>query len=379
MSWKTKSWNEVLEIKNGRNQRKVKAENGIYPIYGSGGIIGRANDFLCEAGTTIIGRKGSINNPIFVQERFWNVDTAFGLMPKKDLDKKYFYYFCTTYNFLKHNKATTLPSLTKTDLLRIQIPLPPLATQRKIAEVMDKADAIRKRSQKILAKYDQLAQSVFLEMFGDPVKNEKGWEIVTIRDLVSEVKYGTSSKAEENGELPYLRMNNISYSGYMDYGNLKFINVSEKEREKYISRKGDILFNRTNSKELVGKTGLITDDEERIIAGYLIRIRTNELANPYFLWAHLNSKWAKMTLEKMCKSIVGMANINAQELQNIKILKAPISLQNQFATIISQIEKQKAQTQLELDRAEALYQSLLQRAFTGALFPETTQNELTNA
>jgi type I restriction enzyme S subunit len=91
----------------------------------------------------------------------------------------------------------------------------------------------------------------------------------------------------------------------------------------------------------------------------------------------LNSKWAKLTLESMCKSIVGMANINAQELQKIKVLKAPIDLQNQFASIIEQIEKQKAQTQAELDRAETLYQSLLQRAFTGGLFPEIS-NEIIN-
>jgi len=88
ISWKQVLWDEVLYIKNGKNQKKVMSDDGVYPIYGSGGIMGYANDFLCEAGTTIIGRKGSINKPIYVEEKFWNVDTAFGLCPGEKLDNR---------------------------------------------------------------------------------------------------------------------------------------------------------------------------------------------------------------------------------------------------------------------------------------------------
>ncbi len=110
MNWEIARWEDVLTIKNGKNQKKVENPNGQYPIYGSGGIMGYADDYLCEKGTTVIGWKGSINKPIYVEEKFWNVDTAFGLCPGKNLHNKFFYYFCKTYNFLKHNKSTTLPS-----------------------------------------------------------------------------------------------------------------------------------------------------------------------------------------------------------------------------------------------------------------------------
>ena len=92
--WDVAFWQDVLTIRNGKNQKKVANPNGLYPIYGSGGIMGYADDYLCEEGTTVIGRKGSINNPIYVQEKFWNVDTAFGLCAKEMLDKKFLYYFC---------------------------------------------------------------------------------------------------------------------------------------------------------------------------------------------------------------------------------------------------------------------------------------------
>ncbi|MBA7565562.1 Type-1 restriction enzyme EcoKI specificity protein [subsurface metagenome] len=152
-----------------------------------------------------------------------------------------------------------------------------------------------------------------------------------------------------------------------DFSNLKYIDLKEKDKEKYLVKKGDLLFNRTNSKELVGKTAVYGLKESMAIAGYLIKVRVNSFANPYFIWGYLNSKHGKKTLENMCKSIVGMANINAQELQNIKILKPPIELQDKFAEIIKQIEVQKQLTQQSLQKSEELFQSLLQRAFKGEL------------
>ena len=116
---------DVLEIRNGRNQKTVENPKGKYPIYGSGGMIGYADAYICEADTVIIGRKGSINNPIYVTEPFWNVDTAFGLEAKKDyLLPRYLFYFCKKFDFEKLNKTVTIPSLTKLYLLKIKIDLP---------------------------------------------------------------------------------------------------------------------------------------------------------------------------------------------------------------------------------------------------------------
>ncbi|MDI5888473.1 restriction endonuclease subunit S [Flavobacterium yafengii] len=284
---------------------------------------------------------------------------------EKLIHQKYLYYY-----FIKFEEriealgtGSTFKAIKKSELENLEIPLPSLPSQQKIAEILDTADQLRQYNKQLIEKYDALTQSLFLEMFGDPVRNKKGWEVTSIRELCSEVKYGTSEKSIENGTFSYLRMNNITYGGYMDFSNLKYIDIPEKDVHKYLVKKGDILFNRTNSKELVGKTGLITTDQEYIIAGYLIRVRTNELANPYYIWAHLNSKWSKMTLNNMCKNIVGMANINAQELQDIQILKAPILLQNQFAERVQIIETQKQQAQEALAKSEDLFQGLLQRAF----------------
>lgn len=116
---------DVLTIINGKNQKKVENPNGKYPIYGSGGIIGYADDYICEANTVVIGRKGNINDPIFVETPFWNVDTAFGLSANPSrLIPKYLYYFCEKYDFERLNTTVTIPSLTKVNLLNVKILLP---------------------------------------------------------------------------------------------------------------------------------------------------------------------------------------------------------------------------------------------------------------
>ena len=108
--WAICKMKQITSITNGKSQKNVETLNGIYPIYGSGGVIGRANQYLCIAGSTIIGRKGTINNPIFVEEHFWNVDTAFGLKANDAILDKYLYYFCLSFDFSKLDKSTAMPS-----------------------------------------------------------------------------------------------------------------------------------------------------------------------------------------------------------------------------------------------------------------------------
>ena len=137
----------VVDIVNGKSQKNVESPTGKYPIYGSGGIIGKAMEYTCLAGSTIIGRKGTINHPIFVEENFWNVDTAFGMKANNQiLEDKYFYCFCLYFDFSKLDKSSALPSLTKTAIGNLILLIPPLAEQQrivaKIEELFSQLDKI---------------------------------------------------------------------------------------------------------------------------------------------------------------------------------------------------------------------------------------------
>ena len=166
------SFEDVLTIRNGRNQKAVENPNGKYPIYGSGGIMGYADDFICSGDTVIIGRKGNINNPIYVSEPFWNVDTAFGLESKNDLlNPRYLFYFCKRFDFEKLNKTVTIPSLTKSDLLKIRLNVPELSIQEEIVSKLVKLEKIVQLRLNELQKLDELVKARFVEMFGNPIGN----------------------------------------------------------------------------------------------------------------------------------------------------------------------------------------------------------------
>jgi len=296
----------------------------------------------------------------------------FKVLDKNVTNINYFRFFLKTNLFKAQLKRLITGSAQlnfgPSHLKKIKIPVPEkYEDQIRIATLLSRAEELIAKRKESIRLLDELVKSTFLEMFGDPVRNEKNFKKGKIRDLVDEVKYGTSKPASVAGKYPYLRMNNITYEGYWDFSDLKYIDVYDKDKEKYLIRKGDLVFNRTNSKELVGKTAVYDKDDEMIIAGYLIRVRVNSRANPWFIWGYLNSIHGKKRLFNLCRNIVGMANINANELQKIQILIPPIKLQSQFAQIVKKTESLKTKYQSSLQALENLYGSFSQRAFRGEL------------
>jgi len=201
-------------------------------------------------------------------------------------------------------------------------------------------------------------------MFGHFPENEKKWKTGRIRDVVTEVRYGSSRPASPNGKYPYLRMNNITYSGELDLTDVKSIDVPDDELPKCTVRRGDVLFNRTNSKELVGKTCVYDRDEKMVLAGFVIRVRLkSELMLPEFLSTFLNTDFSKQMLLNLCKAAIGQANINAQELQNIELYLPPVDQQQAFVAFIEQLDKSKFTIRQSLEKLNLAYKAQLQEYF----------------
>lgn len=292
---------------------------------------------------------------------------------KIEINKSYFKYMVSLAlnNAIKYLHGSTMKHLTKKYFDDIKIPFPSLKQQTLISEALNLNVSLINMRQSQIEALDELTQSIFLEMFGDPLHNPKRWEKGKIADLTESTQYGTSSKANEGaGEFPILRMNNITYKGGWDFSNLKYIDLDEKEQKKYLVHKGDLLFNRTNSKELVGKTAVYRNDIPYAYAGYLVKLIPNAEANAEFISAYLNSGYGKRILLNKAKSIVGMANINAQELKSIDIYLPPKKSQDDYAYKIQSILKYQEQLKDSLESYNNLYNSLLQRAFKGELFQE---------
>jgi type I restriction enzyme S subunit len=261
------------------------------------------------------------------------------------------------------------PNVSQQIIKNIDIPLPPISEQQKIVEILDQADRLRKLRTDADKKAERILSALFIKIFGDPATNPMGWRTGTLGDVVIETQYGTSARANTDGKgLPVIRMNNIDKAGYLDVSDIKYIVFSENEKKKYLLNKGDILFNRTNSKELVGKTGIWSGQMDAVFASYLIRIRIDSgKIVPEFLWALMNLPFTKQMLLNKSRRAIGMANINAKELRNFPVYIPLKTLQEDFAEKMFKVIANKDERQKRGKKMEILFTHLLHCAFTGDL------------
>lgn len=369
-SWQHEPFDNVIADESGGNLKTPQSEflpSGRYAIVDQGKelVAGYTNDEsrLCRAQLPVIVFGDHTRCFKYVDFPFcMGADGVKVLRPKVEADVKYLYHFLrqlrlTEGGYDRHFKY----------LKRISVALPSLPEQRWIAEILDKADTLRAQRRAALAQLDTLTQSIFLDMFGDPAANPKGWPVRVIGDLLESASYGTSEKSAATGEFPVLRMNNITRTGELDLSELKYMSLAESERERYLVRAGDVLFNRTNSAELVGKTAIFRESRPMAYAGYLIRLRVSRENDPEYLACFLNTNYSKRVLRGMCKSIIGMANINATEVQGIRIPQPPYRVQHDFAHRVSGVEKLRSTERASLAGLDALFDSLQHRAFRGEL------------
>ena len=345
-------------------QSDVVNMTGEYPIYGAAGYIGNVDFYHQEKPYVAIVKDGAgIGRTTLYPAKSSVIGTMQYLLPKDNVLPEYLCYVVRYMHLEKYFTGATIPHIYFRDYKNEQFNLESLDKQAEIIEILGKAESIILKRRKELAELDNLVKARFVEMFGIYPSNQMGWETGKIRDTVADVRYGSSRPAVDGGKYPYLRMNNITYGGELDLSDVKRIDVPENELDKCTVRRGDVLFNRTNSKELVGKTCVYDRDEMMVLAGFVIRVRVNDRVLPEFLSAFLNTDFSKKTLSEMCKAAIGQANINAQEMQNIGLYLPPLELQRQFVQFKKQVDKSKVVVQKALEEAQTLFDSLMQQYF----------------
>ena len=360
---KYKKLGDICDIKSGGTPSRRKKEywdSGTIPWVKIGDIKGKyisnTSEFITEQGlnesSAKLFKKGTLLYTIFAtlgEVAILDIDATtnqaiVGISHTNEVDTNYLYYFLKSKKEYVNDigRGVAQNNINLSMLKDIDVYLPSNLEQQKISKVLDKAqELIDKRKEQIEA-LDELVKSKFIEMFGDPVSNPKGWEKGKIADIIIKTQYGTSNKAnEENGQFKILRMGNITYNGQFDFSDMKYIDLTEDEQKKYLVYKGEVLFNRTNSKELVGKTAVYKENKPMAYAGYLVKAIPNERATGEFIAAYMNTKYVKSKLLNMAKNIVGMANINAEEFKKIDIYIPPIELQNEYIKFIEQVDKLK--------------------------------------
>ena len=355
-------FNDVLTIKNGRNQRAVENPNGKYPIYGSGGVMGYADDYICNANTVVIGRKGSINNPIFVDRPFWNVDTAFGLEANTDLlMPRYLYYFCKHFNFEKLNKTVTIPSLTKADLLKIEIDLPNLSTQQLVVSRLAKIERLILLRKQELQKLDELVKARFIELFGEETEFDK-WHCCTIGD-VADVCVGVVIKPTQyytDKGIPAFRSLNIGEMRVKDADWVYFTEEGHHKNQKSVIRKNDVLVVRSGAP---GTACVATEKYDGYNAvDIIIAHPDNRKVDSVFLAAFTNMPHGMNQIRSKTGG-AAQQHFNVGGYKAMRLIMPPMELQKQFAAFVEQTDKSKVVVQKALDEAQILFDSLMQQYF----------------
>lgn len=310
-----------------------------------------------------IGKVAITNEPLYTNE-------AIASLPIKDNTKVSLEYLYWALQTLKldgiGDNAVMGVTLNKAKLKELEIPLPPLTVQQNIVDTLDKADALRRKDQELLKKYDELAQAIFIDMFGDPVKNEKGWEVKKLREVCSKIGSGSTPRggkeAYKKDGIAIIRSLNIHQNEFR-YKDLAFIDEQQAQHlRNVIVEENDILFNITGAS--VCRTTIVPTDvlPARVNQHVSILRPISGRLNPQYFVRLLNN-------ENMNKLLYGIATqggatreaITKDQLQNLEIIIPPLTLQQSFANKIKLINRLKMSANEE--KSEELFQSLLQEVF----------------
>ncbi|MGH8950812.1 MAG: restriction endonuclease subunit S [Acidimicrobiia bacterium] len=376
-SWPNVSLGEICEFKYGKSLPSAQRSGGPVTVFGSNGKVGYHCKSLTCGPTIIIGRKGSFGEVNYSDSPCWPIDTTYYVdATSTEADPKWLYYQLAALPLDQLNRAAAIPGLNRDDAHRLRILLPPLDKQRRIATVLDQAEELRAKRREAMTQLYELAQSIFLEMFGGPTSRQERWNISNFRNLVSEFRYGTSNKSQPQG-VPALRIPNVANSE-IDTSDLKLVPVSTPELGRLRLLEGDLLIVRTNGNpDLVGRCAIYNPEvavksgrpgENFIYASYLIRARPKmDVISPVYLREFLLGPAGRRALRSRSKTSAGQFNINTESLGTIEVPVPPLDLQHEYARRVETVAKMKTSHRAHSAELDALFSSLQYRAFRGEL------------
>ena len=301
-------------------------------------------------------------------------------IPSNQLDKNYFYHYLNTpyfQNFIQNaGSRAAQAGFNKEELKDLEIPLPPLPIQKRIAEILDAADALKRKDQELLKKYDELAQAIFIDMFGDPVNNEKGWEVKKLKEISTKIHSGNTPIGGSNvyvkSGITFFRSQNV-WKNNLVYDDIAFIDEkTHLSMMKSSLKHKDILMTKTGrintENSSLGRAALfLGDDDSANVNGhvYLIRLQKNQVHE--FVVHILTTKEYRGLIRDVCVGGIDKRQLNKDHIEDFPIIYPPLITQQKFATFLKNIQTQKQNVEKSAKESEGIFNSLIQKAFSGEL------------
>jgi type I restriction enzyme S subunit len=350
--------------------------------------FGNYKHFLVDEGDLLIASSGIVvtnfhNKIAFATKKdlplCLNTSTIrFKSLNKSEFSINYFRFYLKTNHFKNQLKklitGAAQLNFGPSHLKKIIIPIPSLSDQNRITELLSKSETLIEQRKQSISLLDEFLKSTFVDMFGDPVKNEKGWENVRFGDYILKIIAGSSYGGEQkdrlmDDEYGVLKVSAVTW-GVFNPNEFKVVNIKDITSKLIHPQKGDLLFSRANTKELVGATCIVDKDYPKLFLPdkiWNLKLNENEL-NHYFIHFLFQNASFRHTLTKGATGTSGsMLNISMPKLRNIQFSKPPIELQTKFAEIVAKTEALKEQYKTSLHELENLYGSLSQQAFKGEM------------
>ena len=369
-----KQLGDVAEFLDSRRRPITASERipGPYPYYGANGQQDSVADYIFDEPLILLAEDGGFfDQPdrgiaYVIEGKTWVNNHAHVLRPRGHARLRYLVRVLENYDVTPWITGSTRAKLTKAGASKIQIPLPPLAEQKRIAGILDAADALRAKRREALAQLDTLIQSTFLDMFGDPVTNPMGWEKPRLEDLCKKVIDCPHSTPRWTGSgVVCLRTSNLG-KGEWNWADTRFVteeDYTERTRRSEV-RPNDIILSREGT---VGVLALVDESMRLCMGQRLVQLRVNDSQlDPRFL---LNLLLHNLAPERLGRLMAGSTSkhLNVKELRKLPVLLPPLEIQRRFAAIAESVERQKAVQRAHLAELETLFASLQSRAFRGDL------------
>lgn len=296
------------------------------------------------------------------------------LRPRKDLlDRRYLTYYLRSNHFWGFATVAVagvkMPRIIMAKFWKHNIPLPPLSEQRRIVEILDQADELRKKRAEADAKAARILPSLFYKMFGDPLANPHAFQIETIGSLLTLLRNGTTTEQNQDGHgYPVTRIETIS-EGVINPDRVRYVDIDDSELKRWQLEPGDILFSHINSESHIGKTAIYKGHPDPLIHGMnLLLLRPDvKKIRPEYLFAVLNTDSVRSAYRQKCKRAVNQASLNQRDISSLKVAVPPIDLQGRFCNLADNVLRQVGAQLKATENINRLFDNLLNRAFTSDL------------
>lgn len=371
-SWKWKTLGSISDIHDYKRKPITKKDRkiGIYPYYGATGIQDYIDNYIFDGSFVLVGEDGAKwganeNTAFLINGKFWVNNHAHVLQMHNDIFPKWVVYYLNHKDLNEFITGAVVPKLNQAALRSIPIPVPFISIQKQIVEELDTLSDIITKKKEQLAELDKLAQATFYDMFGDPVENEKGWDIRGLEKICTQIvdcPHSTPIKSETKTLYPCIRTSELK-NGSINWDSMQYVEQEEylKRTKRLTPKAGDIIYGREGS---YGDAVCLPNTGHNFCLGQrtmLFRPNSQILNSTYLLKFIISDYVYSQARNKNAGSTVG--HVNVSDIKKFNILCPPLSLQNQFAEKIEAIEQQKELINQSITNVQLLFDYTMDKYF----------------